>query len=257
MVKRIITAILIAAVGLPIILLGGNYLDILVCILTIPIVFEITSIRIFKKRWLLMLLSWGLMITLFFCAPKNVGYYIGIFFVGGFILPILDSDYKLLDILTLLVLTIVIALAMNGVRLLRIFSLPLTLIIVLATYGTDAFAYFGGYFFGKTKLVPYISPKKTVEGAISGWIGGTLFLLITLFIFTSNLNFFLILIISFSIPLVAQIGDLTFSLVKRNYNLKDFGSVFPGHGGVLDRIDSLVFTLMFTNFVINMIGIYF
>lgn len=118
---------------------------------------------------------------------------------------------------------------------------------------SDSGAYFAGVFLGKHKLCPEISPKKTVEGAIGGVIAGALLMLLTGFIFESlvfplsdisrEINYVNILIYGFICSFISMLGDLTFSLLKRNYKIKDFGSIIPGHGGLLDRLDSVIFTL--------------
>ena len=111
---------------------------------------------------------------------------------------------------------------------------------------TDTFAYFTGRFFGKHKLIPAVSPKKTVEGAIGGTIFGTLSIVLAAFIierfFNPNnefmANYIVILIFGVLISFVGQVGDLIMSVIKRHYKIKDYGRFFPGHGGMLDRFDS-------------------
>ena len=116
--------------------------------------------------------------------------------------------------------------------------------IFIGAWITDTFAYFSGMLLGKHKLIPNVSPKKTVEGSI----GGTLFC-IGFFIgyaaivnhFTdANLNLILIACAGLVSALVSQIGDLSMSVIKRTYGIKDYGKIFPGHGGVLDRFDSIL-----------------
>ncbi len=118
------------------------------------------------------------------------------------------------------------------------FSLAITML-------NDTGAYFLGKFLGKHKLAPSISPSKTIEGVFGGFLFGipSGFLINYLF---GNYENFHILTLSFLICFFAIIGDLAESLLKRDANLKDSGSFFPGHGGVLDRIDSLLFTIPVT-----------
>lgn len=107
----------------------------------------------------------------------------------------------------------------------------------------DAFAYFGGTFFGKHKLCPDISPKKTVEGSAFAVLGGVVFgaLMIPLqTLWGSNINFGLLLFLGLACGIFSQIGDLFASYIKRWVGVKDFSSVFPGHGGIMDRIDSIL-----------------
>lgn len=124
----------------------------------------------------------------------------------------------------------------------------LILIGMYAAWLTDTFAYFFGSRFGKHKLAPKISPKKSVEGAVAGVIGTTVVTVITYFIcdkfffHLETLNVFVVIFASVIMCVMGMLGDLSASVIKRNYGEKDFGTLFPGHGGVLDRIDSFLFT---------------
>ena len=124
----------------------------------------------------------------------------------------------------------------------------LILIGMYAAWLSDTFAYFFGRKLGKHKLAPKISPKKSVEGAIAGVAGTTLVTVITYFICDrfffrlETLNVFGVIIASVIMCIMGMLGDLSASVIKRNYGAKDFGTIFPGHGGVLDRIDSFLFT---------------
>lgn len=108
----------------------------------------------------------------------------------------------------------------------------------------DALAYFGGTFFGKHKLCPAISPKKTVEGSASAVVGGVLFGLIVFFLqrlWGGSLQLAVLLGLGLAAGVLSQFGDLFASKFKRWAGIKDFSSVFPGHGGIMDRIDSMLF----------------
>lgn len=116
----------------------------------------------------------------------------------------------------------------------------------------DGGAYFVGVFFGKHKLSPKISPKKTIEGAVGGVILCSLLTCLTGFIFEKFIfgsevvvNYINLAIIGLLGSGVSILGDLSFSLIKRGNNLKDFGKIIPGHGGILDRFDSVVFVAPF------------
>ena len=110
---------------------------------------------------------------------------------------------------------------------------------------TDAFAYFTGFFIGCNKLCEKISPKKTWEGAIGGTVVGTLVAtFFYLFLINSEVNVFLVIGITFLLTVVGQIGDLFFSSIKRHYKIKDFSNLIPGHGGILDRFDSIIFVVL-------------
>ena len=118
------------------------------------------------------------------------------------------------------------------------------LLIFIGAWVTDVFAYFTGYFLGRHKLIEDVSPKKTVEGSIGGIIfcaGGFVLLgwIVDRF-FEQNANLLFLLISGVIVSIVAQVGDLIMSVIKRHYKIKDFGKLFPGHGGMLDRFDSIL-----------------
>lgn len=123
----------------------------------------------------------------------------------------------------------------------------LILFILFSACMTDTCAYFAGSFLGKHKLCPKISPKKTVEGAIGGVLGCVLanvilYAVYSNFIFESSANNYAAIVIASVITsIVGMCGDLTASLIKRNYGIKDFGNLIPGHGGIMDRFDSIMF----------------
>lgn len=115
----------------------------------------------------------------------------------------------------------------------------------IGAWATDTFAYFCGKFFGKNKLIPKVSPNKTVEGAIGGILGcGILTGLYGVIVLDINSTTALLILIfiGFITSIFSQLGDLSASIIKRNCNVKDYGNVIPGHGGILDRFDSILFT---------------
>jgi phosphatidate cytidylyltransferase len=130
------------------------------------------------------------------------------------------------------------------------------LLIFIGAWVTDSFAYFTGILFGKHKLIPEISPKKTIEGSIGGTLfcGGAFMLYgvaIAHFVESaSRMNLALLFVYGIVVSVVSQVGDLSLSAVKRHYGIKDFGKIFPGHGGILDRFDSIL-AVSLVLFVLN------
>jgi len=122
------------------------------------------------------------------------------------------------------------------------------LLVFLGAWMSDIFAYFTGRLLGKHKLIPSVSPKKTVEGAI----GGVVFCVLTTVVFgfvivrfftpggSVEANYLVLAVSGIFISVVSQMGDLIMSLIKRHYGIKDYGKIFPGHGGFLDRFDSVM-----------------
>lgn len=115
----------------------------------------------------------------------------------------------------------------------------ITWLIFIIAFSTDIFAYLSGKYFGKNKLIPKVSPNKTIEGSLGGILGSAISTSIYCAIFKLNLTVFIPVAILGSI--LAQIGDLFASSIKRYNNLKDFGNLIPGHGGIIDRFDSIIF----------------
>ncbi len=164
-------------------------------------------------------------------AIQNVGItFFGIFYVGG-----LMSHFVLLRNFDNPVLT----------------GIEAIWFALICTWATDSMAYFIGRSFGKRPLAPKVSPKKTVAGFIGGLLGS----LLTGSIFSMVIGFSIAkaILIAGGIGLIGQMGDLFESAMKRDAGIKDSGKLMPGHGGVLDRFDSALFTLPLTFYLINLL----
>jgi phosphatidate cytidylyltransferase len=131
---------------------------------------------------------------------------------------------------------------------------------IFTSFGCDSAAYFIGSAFGKHKMAPEISPKKSWEGCVGGLLGGVLvslfFVLNTPIGVSHFLNWWQLVIIGLLISVFGQLGDLAESLFKRNTGVKDSGNLFPGHGGMLDRIDSLVFAAIVVYYAVVFFKLY-
>lgn len=120
-------------------------------------------------------------------------------------------------------------------------------LIFLCAWGSDTCAYCVGKLFGKHKMAPVLSPKKSIEGAIGGVLGAAILNLIYGYVFKMQLDLrgidlLIIAVIGAVGALVSMVGDLAASAIKRNFDIKDYGNLIPGHGGVLDRFDSIIIT---------------
>lgn len=131
-------------------------------------------------------------------------------------------------------------------------------IIFICSCATDTCAYFIGIFFGKNKLLPNVSLQKTIEGSIGGIVGTVVIMVLygkyLLGIDVMNISLWHFAILGFVTSVVAQIGDLFASSIKRFVGIKDYGSILPGHGGILDRFDSIMLIAPMIYFYIKLVG---
>ena len=133
-------------------------------------------------------------------------------------------------------------------------------LILLSSWGCDTFAYCAVKLFGKHKMTPKLSPKKTVEGAIGGVVGAAVLGFLYGTFFKNNMiqviNPGVISGVACAIAaVISMVGDLAASAIKRNHDIKDYGNLIPGHGGILDRFDSMIFTAPAIYFAITFMGI--
>ncbi len=243
MKQRIITALLLIVTVIPILWLGGPLLYIALTLLSALAVYEILRNVYPKIDW------WGyfalliIVVVLTYCDKENFIYYLGLFTVGLFLIQIFNRDINIGPTSYIFLISILISLALRAFLAIYESSFGLFVLIIVSNYLGDSGAYFVGSFFGKRKLIPEISPNKTVEGFLGGFLlaasFGFIFGLLIL-----RFSFLKALISAFVVGIAGQIGDLSFSVLKRKFKIKDFGSIFPGHGGILDRVDSLIFNLL-------------
>lgn len=164
------------------------------------------------------------------------------------------KDLKIDKLAIMLASTILVTYSMNSLLGIHNMSKKHGLFLVVLTlcgaWLADTGAYFSGTFFGKHKLCPNISPKKTVEGFIGGTVtNGLIFILVGILygkvITDLTMDYFLLFVFGMACSVVGLLGDLSASLIKRQYSIKDYGNIMPGHGGVMDRFDSVLFVAPF------------
>ena len=254
---RIISAIIMCLIVIPIIFIGGLPFKILGVILSIASMYEILKARESKSSIpiVIRVLSYILVSVFVFLgtsvysANYELIYKILIAIFLLYFIPVVLIDdtekYSVTDALYVLGCTIFLGVAYNSFILISNNSVNYLIYLLLITVTTDSFAYFTGYFIGKNKMCEKISPKKTWEGAIGGSVVGTVIpVLFYLYLIDSSINIYLLIGITLFFSIIGQVGDLFFSSVKRHYKIKDFSNLIPGHGGVLDRLDSIIFVIM-------------
>lgn len=238
-----------------------------ICVIACMMEFEFLTAKSFHKDWLILILS------LLFVVSSVLVSTTGFWFVPMYVFTVVlmfaqilrHEKHSITDIFFVYAGTIFIGLSLLCLaRLVCVqwnFTSFFVCVALVPPWFADSAAYFVGSAMGKHKLCPAISPKKTVEGAVGGAIasvvGSQLLGLVYQFIFYHNviINYPALLLIGMFSAVVSVMGDLTFSLIKRECKIKDYGSIMPGHGGMLDRFDSVVFTVPFALFISHTMGL--
>jgi len=150
--------------------------------------------------------------------------------------------------------TFLLGLFFNALILIQDASIQYLGLLIIIIFITDSFAFLIGKLIGKHKIIPSVSPNKTIEGTIAGAVMGVLLPTIYYFnVINSDVNLLKIMFFILILSTAGQIGDLFFSKIKREHKLKDFSNLIPGHGGVLDRLDSLIFVVITYLIIFNFI----
>lgn len=258
MLKRIITALVALCVLLPILFFSDTVVfPCAVAIVSVIALFEMYRCIGKDKRLALCIPTYifALVSPFIIRYVENRDIYVAASFACGvaFVIYLFffavrsKGSMKFGEVGEFFALSLYIIAAMNSIIYIRDLGEGgkyLYLLIFVGAWITDTFAYFTGVLLGKHKLIPEVSPKKTVEGSI----GGTLFCAASFVLFgvivdkffDMHANLLLLAVSGIIIAVVSQIGDLIMSVIKREHGVKDYGNIFPGHGGMLDRFDSIL-----------------
>lgn len=247
MMIKIATALVLIAIALPPLIIGGIPLKVLITVVVALAAYEIANIQSEQAKWLTTIINFIAMMAMYICKIEYFMAIMAIYVTVLFISVLIDEKTTAEFAAYSFVLVCMVGMALRCVTKFYSFDddgFLMMIYVAIATFLCDTGAYFFGVFFGKHKLIPRVSPNKTWEGSIGGYVTGAvtsgLFGLLVL----DGLDASLVLTGALTLPLIAQVGDLGFSSIKRHFGIKDFGSFLPGHGGVLDRVDSLIFCLM-------------
>ena len=249
MKTRLISAFIALFIIIPIIIIGGTLFHVSLFIISLIALKEFLDTKNNKKEIpLLIKIMCYLMITLFmFNGVDLISLDIRIL-IGAIIsllLPLIfyhnEKKYSCEDAFYLLGGLIFLAISFKALFFVRSLGISYLIYIMLITIITDTYAYITGLLIGSNKLIENISPKKTWEGLIGGTIFGVgISSVFYITVINPGIQLTNILIISLFLSLLGQFGDLIFSSIKRFYKVKDFSNIMPGHGGILDRLDSII-----------------
>ncbi|TGE31211.1 phosphatidate cytidylyltransferase [Desulfosporosinus sp. Sb-LF] len=260
MIKRTLSALIGAPLLLGLTYLGGSYIAFLVAALTLLALWEFLKIgeHMGMRAWhkLTMLFAGVWLISLFMGGKEWMFPVLVLWLLIGFgrlaltypktLLP--EASFNLLSVLYTVVM-------LSHLYLLRQLprGLEWTFLTIFLVWATDTGAYLIGRQYGRHLLAPQVSPKKTVEGSL----GGLLFSIVVAFLFwrqVGGISWVAYIVLGIVIGISAQVGDLFESALKRSAGVKDSGKLIPGHGGVLDRFDSLIFALPVVYYGISLLS---
>lgn len=258
MLKRLITAAITIAVVIPILVFSDTWaFPCAIAFVGVISIFEMARCMGVHKKIAMTapLYIYALVFPFLLRAYENDFYVAGIaimaivFYVAYMFAWVIFSHGKLKynDVCAICLTAFYILFALNMILYIRDYKNGeyIYLLVIVGACVTDTFAYFVGRFFGRHKLAPDVSPKKTVEGAIGGVVFCALSFVLMGFIIAQTgaqitPNYIYLAVSGIIISVISQAGDLIMSSIKRQYGIKDFGNILPGHGGILDRIDSIL-----------------
>ena len=250
---RLFSGIVLVALALVLIITGGDLL--LVSTLVISYIGMFELYRIFHIEKSAPGIIGYLAATVYYCnlrfefIPDLMMFVLGFFMLLMFAYVFTYPKYKTEQIMAAFFGVFYVAVMLSYVYQTRMLAAGAYIVwlIFLCSWGCDTCAYCVGMLIGKHKMSPKLSPKKSIEGAVGGVIGAALLTILYGMIFKSAMNstqthVFIMAGISAVGALISMVGDLTASAIKRNYEIKDYGKLIPGHGSILDRFDSVIFT---------------
>ena len=160
--------------------------------------------------------------------------------------------YNINDCLYVLGIVYFLGLSFGNIIFLRDTNTSKCIFIFIIAFITDTYAYIGGSLVGRHKLTT-ISPKKTIEGSVIGTIMGVLVGVVYYYNVIGNITLFKCVMLCIVLTLLSEIGDLMFSSIKRYFNKKDYSNLIPGHGGILDRFDSVIYVSLGFSLILSML----
>ncbi len=254
MKTRILSGIVLAVIMISSCLCGGWYLYFLSLVISLVGMFELYRV-IHMERSIMAGVGYCAAILYYICVATRLEKYnilvlvlalMAIMSIYVFTFPKYESKQVMLAFTGLFYVAVMLS-YIYKVRILQD-GIYLIWLIFIASWGNDTFAYFTGVFLGKHKMAPILSPKKSIEGAVGGIAGATVLGALLGYVVSAKITAtFLHPVLLFAVAscigaVLAIIGDLTASAIKRNHEVKDYGTLIPGHGGILDRYDSVIFT---------------
>lgn len=259
MKQRTISAIILLVVLISALAISSRLFGILMAICAVLGFCEFFQVKFNKETKLNYIKVIGiisiLLITLnncFYKIDNNVCILIPLF---GLTLPIIfynnNKLYNIVDALYVLGIVYFLGLSFQNIILIRSISMARCIFIFIISFMTDTYAYLGGMLVGRHKLTS-ISPKKTVEGSLIGGCVGTVIGSVYYYNVVGGVTVFESVMLCIFLTLISEFGDLLFSSIKRNFDVKDYSNLIPGHGGILDRFDSVIYVSLGLSLILSL-----
>lgn len=250
---RTISGVVLVAILLLVGIVGGNLLYAFTLLISLIGVFEMLGVLHLQKS-IIGYVAYAGTFVYYLLIHATETEYIDVFIIGYLIVVLAVyvftyPKYTTEEVLLSFFSVIYAAVLMSFIYHVRMYDDGILMIwlIFICSWGCDTCAYLTGVTCGKHKMAPVLSPKKSVEGGIGGVVGAILLGALYGFLMRNENSYFDNPVLMYGIicgigALISMVGDLTASAVKRNYGIKDYGKLIPGHGGILDRFDSVLFT---------------
>ena len=260
--------ILVAVVGVPVLVWVVLWAPTLVMMAALALLAGIAAYELMRCVGLdktSLLLSWTIIAAIFsvewyYDRPDYIAVWWVLYVVVDFLYAIVKAgEVKFVQILAGIFAVVVIPYSFSAFLRMEASGIHRAYLLLpfILSFACDTFAYFAGCAFGKHKLAPKVSPKKTIEGSVGGMAGNVVCGLIFAFVmdrwFSGSIGYGAMALLALACSIVAQVGDLSFSLIKREFGIKDYGRLFLEHGGVLDRFDSVLFVTPVVEIILSLV----
>lgn len=261
MKQRIITGVIAAALFIPFVIYGGVPFAVIMSIIAVIGFYELLKMKgisiasvpgVLGTLALILLVvpsDWSRNVVEFLQYESTLMIVYGIVVLLLIYIVLVKNKMTFDEIGFILIGAFYVGLGFHYFIETRFIGLEYVVFVLLIVWTTDSGAYFVGRKLGKNKLWPEISPKKTVEGFVGGIVIAVCFAIAMQFIYPIASSWMQLIVVTIVASIIGQMGDLVESAIKRHYGVKDSGNILPGHGGILDRFDSLLFVVPLLHFL--------